>query len=147
MQKLHFACALMFLITLAALPVCGAGRSQTVLVVYSNEQALPANRQIDDQLRETLEVETDLDTAYQTEYLDYPRYADESDEAYDKLVSDFLREKYAGGTIDVVVAVGPQAFRFLRRHQDDLFVGTPVLVIAITRSSYEDHTLPNRYLG
>jgi signal transduction histidine kinase len=128
------------------MPLPAAVRSHTVLVIFSNERSLPANLQIDEKLRETLAVNTSLNLTYQTEFLDYPRYGDEPDETYDRLVSNFLRAKYAGQSIDAIVAAGPAAFRFLRRHQADLFVDTPVLAIAISRASYQDGPLPARFL-
>jgi two-component system, LuxR family, sensor kinase FixL len=147
MRTLFLVGALTLLIAATSLPASGAGQSQTVLVVYSNERSLPANRQIDEKLRESLAANTNLELNYQTEFLDYPRYADDSDEAYDILVSNFLRAKYADESIDVVVAAGPAAFRFLRRHQNDLFVNTSILAIAISTASYEDQPLPSRFLS
>jgi signal transduction histidine kinase/transcriptional regulator with XRE-family HTH domain len=135
------------LLAAVALPMSGAGRLRTVLVIYSNERSLPANIQIDEKLRETLAVDTNLDIKYQTEYLDYPRYGDEPDEAYDQLISNFFRTKYAGQPIDVIVAAGPQALRFLRRHQDDLFPDIPVLVVAAARGTADDPTAPARFLS
>jgi two-component system, LuxR family, sensor kinase FixL len=146
MRTLYLACFLVQAVA-ATWPVSGADRLQTVLVVYSNVRALPANRQIDDQLRETLGADTNPDFNYQTEFLDFPRYADESDTNYDKLVSDFLRAKYARHPISVVIAVGPAAFRFLHRHQNDLFVDAPVLILGTVRTTYEDQQLPSRFLG
>jgi len=147
MQKLVVACLLTFLIVATAVPVSGAGQSQTVLVIYSNHQSLPANREIDDAIRETLGADTHLDLRYQTEFLDYPRFGDVGDKAYDKLVSDFLREKYAGQSIDAMVAVGLQAFQLLSRHRDDLFPDMQVLVVDIPRSVYENQPLPAGFLA
>ncbi len=87
----------------------GTPLTHTVLVIYSNERSLPANVQVDQKLRETLDVTANLGLNYQTEFLDYPRYGDEADAAYDKLMSDFLRSKYAGQTVGVVILAGPQA--------------------------------------
>jgi signal transduction histidine kinase len=131
----------------AGVPMSGAGRSKTVLVIYSNERSLPANVQIDENLRETLETSTSLDLRYQTEFLDYPHYGDEADEGYDKLISDFFRAKYADQRIDVIVAVGPQSLRFLRRHQGDLFPTIPVLAIATGRPSAADLAASSRFLS
>jgi hypothetical protein len=147
MRRLFLPCILAALLAAVALPMNASGRSKTVLVIYSNERSLPANTQIDDGLRDTLEVNTSLDLNYQTEFLDYPHYGDEPDEAYDRLISNFFRAKYAGKHIDVVVAAGPQALRFLRRHQDDLFPDMPVLVIATGWASSGDQTAPTRFLG
>src|SRR5271156_6197476 len=117
MRKLFLMCVLTLLAAPAALPASGPARSHTVLVIYSSDRAAVANIQIDEKLRETLAVNTNLSLKYLTEYLDYPRYGDEPDEAYDKLVSDFFRTKYSSQPIDVVIAGGPQAFRFLLRHK------------------------------
>jgi signal transduction histidine kinase len=87
-----------------------------------------------------------LDLKYQTEYLDYPHYGDETDDAYDRLVSDFFRAKYAHQPIDVVIAAGPQALRFFRRHQDDLFPGIPVLAIVVGLPSTADLAASSRLL-
>jgi hypothetical protein len=114
MRKMLLSCVLTSLIGLAGLPASGAVRTHTVLVVYSNVQSLPADTQVDEKLRETLAVNTSLGLNYQTEYLDYPRYGEDNDRTYDKLVDDFLRAKYAGKSIDVIVAVGPEALLFFR---------------------------------
>src|SRR5271170_1112861 len=147
MRKLFLLCILIASLSAVALPMNAAGRSKTVLVIYSNERSLPANMQIDERLRETLEVPTSLDLKYQTEFLDYPHYGDEPDDAYDRLMSGFFREKYARQPIDVIVAAGPQALRFLRRHQDDLFVNIPVLVIVTGWTPSLDQTAPDRFLS
>jgi nitrogen-specific signal transduction histidine kinase len=146
MLKLFLVGLLVLSIAPAARPDSSKHRPKTVLVIYSNDRSLPANRQVDDALRETLAVNSNADLTYLTEYLDYPRYADEDDVPYDKLVSDFLRAKFSGHPIDVIVAGGPQAFRFMRRHQGDLFPNTPVLVIAVSQAFYEE-SLPSRFLA
>jgi hypothetical protein len=139
-------CALAAILVGATLPMSGEGQHQTVLVIYSTERGSPNANQIDEKLRETLSVHTNLDIRYQTEYLDYPRYGDETDPSHDKLFSDFLRAKYINEPIAVIVAVGPPAFGFLRRHRDDLFVNSPVLVIATNHADYEEQPLPSRFL-
>lgn len=144
MRNLFLACLLIPWTGLTAWSQ-SIGGPPTVLVIYSNDRSLPANRQIDDAMREEL-IKSSLNFRYLAEFLDYPRYGDEFDERYDKLLSDFLRAKYRQQPIDTVVAVGPQAFRFLYRHQTDLFADIPVLVIATSQSSLEGHTLPVRFL-
>ncbi len=146
MRKMLLSCVMTSLIGLAGPPASGAG-THTVLVIYSNERSLPANIEVDAALRKTLDLQTRLDLTYQTEFLDYPRYGDEPDSAYDKLLSDFLRAKYAHQSLDVVIAGGPQAFRFMLRHQNDLFVNTPVLVIAAGQTLSGNWAPPPRFLS
>ena len=146
MGKMLLSSVLASLIGLAALPAAGTGM-HGVLVIYSNDSSLPANMQVDAALRNTLDAQTRLDLTYQTEFLDYPRYGDEPDSAYDKLISDFLRAKYAHQSLDVVIAGGPQASRFLFRHQNDLFTNTSILVIAAGRTPFGDQAPPARFLS
>jgi signal transduction histidine kinase len=145
MRKLLLPGAL-FALLAVVVPMSGSGPSGTVLVVYSNDRALPANVLIGDNLRETIGTRADFDLKYQTEFLDYPHYGDETDQAYDKLISDFLRAKYANQRLDIIVAVGPQALRFFLRHQDDLFPTIPVLGIAVGRLSAADSAATSRFL-
>ena len=132
---------------MTAVPMSGAGPSRTVLVIYSNDRSLPANLQIDEKLRETLQVTTRLDLNYQTEFLDYPHYGDEPDEAYDRLISDFFRAKYSAQPIDLIVTGVPEAYRFMRRHQNDLFPDIPILSMVAVSASDLNQTAPTRFLA
>jgi hypothetical protein len=66
MRKLFLPCMLTALLAAVALPISGARRSKTVLAIYSNERSLPANVQVDENLRKILEVNTSLDLKYQS---------------------------------------------------------------------------------
>ena len=146
MRKLLLRCLLVAFVAPNLVAMGSADQPQSVLVIYSNDRSLPANIQVDERLRQTLAVTTNLDLKYQTEFLDYPRYGDEGNSAYDKLFSDFLRAKYADKQIDVIVAGGPQAYRFLLRHQDDLFVHTPVISIVAHNAFSDDPPKQARFL-
>jgi ABC-type uncharacterized transport system substrate-binding protein len=62
-------------------------------------------------------------------------------------VADFFRAKYAGHSIDVVVAAGPQGFQFLRDHRKDLFVGIPVVFCGVGREEMGSQPLPSHFVG
>src|SRR5277367_1482476 len=126
MRKLNLAWLLILLLRSASWAGDDASPIHTVLVIYSNDRLTPADAEVESGLRQALAASS-LHLAYLAEFLGAPRF---DDAAYDKLVSDFLRAKYAHHPIDVIVAAGPDAFYFLRRHQSDLFSAKPVVVFS-----------------
>jgi PAS domain S-box-containing protein len=141
------AASVRVLISLALLSALALGAtegSKTVLTIYPEDRLLPANIAIDAVLRDSLGLETNNPPAYLSEFLDVSRFGSS---AYDKLVSDFFRNKYASQHLDVIVAVGPLALQFLRRHQSDLFTGIPVVLCGVSRESFQAQTLPPNYFG
>jgi PAS domain S-box-containing protein len=135
---------LISLALLSALPLGATEPSKTVLTIYSDERLLPANIAVDTALRDSLGLGTDNPPTYLSEFLDFSRFGNS---AYDKLVADFLRSKYATQHVDVIVASGPLVFQFLRRHQADLFTGIPVVLCGVSRESFESQTLPPNFVG
>jgi len=129
---------------LSVLPLSATSQPKTVLAIYSEQRLLPAMQTLDTALRNGLALETNPNLTYLSEYLDFGRFGGP---AYDKLVSDFLRTKYSGQSIDVIVAVGPLALPFLYRHREDLFRGIPVVFVGVPRESVEAQTLPANFIG
>jgi len=144
--RLSTACmrVLISLALLSALPLGATERSKTILTIYSNERLLPATIAIDMALRDSLGVETDNPPVYLSEFLDRSHF---SGSAYDKLLSDFFRNKYASQHIDVIIASGPLALQFLLRHQADLFTGIPVVLSGVDRDTFQSKTLPPNFVG
>jgi PAS domain S-box-containing protein len=129
---------------LSALPLGATERSKTVLAIFDQERLLPADIVIDTALRDGLGLETDNPPTYLSEFLDVSRFGSS---AYDKLLSDFFRSKYAGQHIDVIVAAGSLALQFLRRHQADVFTGIPVVFCGVSREFFESQTLQPNFVG
>lgn len=143
---LCFMAAVLTLISLtllSALPLAADRESKAVLTIYSDERLMPANQVIDAALRDTLGLQKH-NLTYFSEFLDFTRFGSP---AYDKVASNFLRDKYALQPIDVIVAVGPLALQFLYCHQADLFPGVPVVLLGTNRGSLQSQKrLPN-FLG
>ena len=135
---------LISLALLSALQLGAAGQSKTVLAIYSDESPLPANLAVELVLLNTLSTGMDNPPTYLDEFLDLNRYGGP---AYDKLVSEFLRHKYADAHVDVIIAAGPSAVRFLRSHQADLFTGIPVVFCGVGREPFQSSQLPPNYIG
>ncbi len=136
--------AVITLVVLSGIPLSATSQPKTVLAIYSEQRLLPSMRLLDTALRDGLAVETSPSLTYLSEYLDFGRFGGPE---YDKLVSDFLRNKYSGQSIDVIIAVGPLALPFLYRHRDDLFPGIPVVFLGVTLDSVQAQTLPPNFVG
>jgi PAS domain S-box-containing protein len=67
---------------------------------------------------------------YYPEYLESNRFPGENQSL---LLRDYLRQKYADRTIDVVVANSDASLDFLMKYRDDLFPDTPIVVITTRR--------------
>jgi len=71
---------------------------------------------------------------YYPEYLESNRFPGEHQEQY---LRDYLRQKYADRTIDVVVANSDASLDFLVKYSDDLFRNVPTVFISTRRPSAE----------
>ena len=67
---------------------------------------------------------------YYPEYLEANRFPGENQS---QILHDYLKEKYAGRTIDVVVAQSDVSLNFLARYREDLFPNVPVVFYSATR--------------
>jgi signal transduction histidine kinase len=72
-----------------------------------------------------------------SEYIDQGRFPDRS---YQNAFRDFLRVKYRGQRMDLVIAVQPAAIEFVHQRRDELFPDTPVVFMAL---SPQAKRLPN----
>jgi len=70
----------------------------------------------------------DADTDLHIEYMDTKRAT--GDEYFDQLFSIY-QTKYRNETPDVIIADEEDAYIFLKNHRDDLFPGTPVVVVGL----------------
>jgi len=72
---------------------------------------------------------------YYPEYLESNRFPGESQSL---LLRDYLRQKYADRTLDVVVANSDASLAFLRQYRNDLFPNTPIVSVTTRRPSSEE---------
>ncbi len=105
-----------------------AASPQRVLVVYENESTLAAVVEIAAGLREKLEAAAPGHIEFYTEHLDITRFASADRRQW---LADDLEAKYRGVRLDVVLAVGPGALRFVLERRDRLAKGVPVVFGAI----------------
>jgi signal transduction histidine kinase len=91
-----------------------------VLILWGGRVDLPANVVVNQVIRGRLyrEFGTDVDTRF--EYVE-PSAAPQS------ALRDFIRQKYAGQSFDVLIAIAEPAAAFVRQYGEGLFPGVPVV--------------------
>ena len=106
-----------------------SGRSQEsapkrILVLFWYDRFFPGNIAFDEQFRTDLRSAAPEGIEYYSEYLETNRFPGENQSL---LMRDYLRKKYAGRTIDVVVATANTPLDFLLKHRSVLFPNTPIV--------------------
>jgi len=119
------------LILLLFQPMYGAElkEAKRVLVLYSEDKDHPAHGLTDQGIREVFRSNKLFDVQIYTEYLDASRFGDPS---HVGTMTDFLRRKYSGIEINVVITVYPYAVQFLLDERRTLFPEVPIIACEIT---------------
>ena len=111
-----------------------AAQTRNVLVLYSNNRALPANIEVDRGLREVISTSAESSVVLYSEFLDRPTF---SGAAYEETVATYLREKYTTLSPEVLVVAGQGALEFLIRHRAELFPSVPAVHVAVDSAFLE----------
>lgn len=101
-----------------------ATRQTRVLVLHSTRQDTQLAVLADQELPRILTSRLSRTIDYYAEYMDPARIPDQQ---HDAALRDFLYEKYRDQPFDLVIALQEVAWQFVRRHQEKLFPGTPVV--------------------
>ena len=101
---------------------------RTVLAVYSSAEDFPGNVVKDSALRKVLLSDANVPVDYHTEYLESDRFPAEDASL---ALREYIRHKYRGRHIDVVVAINEAALDFVVRFRHDLFAHTPIVFWSI----------------
>src|SRR5947209_17137620 len=96
-------------------------QAKSVLTLYGAEARTPIYATFDRTFREVIGEGAGRLEIYD-EYLDNSRFGDGE---HDRVMAEYLRRRYAGKPIDVVMTVDPAALRFMKRYRDTMFPGTP----------------------
>ena len=105
-----------------------------VLVLYWYDKDFPGNVTFDQSFQAALQSAPAGTVEYYPEYLESNRFPGENQSS---LLHDYLRQKYADRTIDVVVATADESLDFLLKYRDDLFPQTPIVFTAAQRPTAE----------
>jgi signal transduction histidine kinase len=142
LRLLGLVCFGLLCLTSAAMAAQAGDRN--VLVLYSHEREMAIYAPFDRALRSQMESAATYPLTFYTEYLDLLRFP--GDEQQQKLV-EYLRVKYSGKPINLIVAVSPLAFNFVSKNGDALFPGTPVVFASVNIRRIENHSLKPNVTG
>jgi PAS domain S-box-containing protein len=136
--------AVPWLTAFAILTLCAAdgaaADTKRVLMLFSSESLLPASNALGTSLQTSLEAEDPDRVEIFTEFLDADRFPGPVHEAS---VESLLREKYGSISIDLAIAIGPQALNFLIQRRASLFPGIPLIFAGVTEVSLRHGVPPN----
>src|SRR5262245_5856647 len=106
-----------------------------VLVLYWYNKDYPWNVNFDRSFQAAMHSARGGPFEYYPEYLESNRFPGESQSL---LLRDYLRQKYADRTIDVVVANSDASMAFLRQYRSELFPNTPIVSVTTRRPSSKE---------
>jgi signal transduction histidine kinase len=109
--------------------------SKGVLVLDWYDRDFFWNVKFDGSFQAALQSSPDGNVEYYPEYLESNRFPGESQAL---LLRDYLRQKYADRTIDVVVANSDASLDFLLKYRKDLFPDAPIVFVATRHPSKEE---------
>jgi len=128
---------------LGSAPCLAQARLQ-VLVLFDEDNDLPGMVSIHRGLRDTLVKEFGDGIGFYTESLQLTQFRERDS---DSILNDFLRRKYEGERLDLVIAVMEPSLDFLLRHRDTLFAGTPIVFCGLDSTEVEGKKLPADVTG
>ena len=100
-----------------------------VLVLYWYDKDFIFNNLFDRGFQAALKSAADGSVEYYAEYLESNRFPGERQQLF---LRDYLQQKYAGRTLDVIVASGYVPLGFLLKYRDSLFPTTPIVFLLTT---------------
>ena len=132
-RKLFIICVA--LVTLAPVAMSQThGAKKRVLLLYWDSKDFSGNISFDQGFQAGMRAESATEWELFSEYLDSQRFPGEHQS---DLLHDYLRQKYAGQKIDVVVASPDPALEFLLKRRSDLFSDSPIVFVAVRRPPKE----------
>lgn len=99
-----------------------------VLIIHSNQRVTPAAVIIENTLRKVVPEAIPRPVEFVSEYLDV-EWASSGEAAAAQ--AEFLRQKYHGRRIRVIIASAPQALQFATKFRDRMLPGVPVVHVAV----------------
>jgi PAS domain S-box-containing protein len=119
--------------------------AKRILVLYGEGKEHPAHELTDQGLRAAFRSNHLFDVQLYPEYLDDSRFGGAG---HARTVADYLRRKYAGIKIEVIITVYPSALELLLSEEGDIFPGVPVVASQLPRIMAEnlEHSPLHRFI-
>jgi signal transduction histidine kinase len=118
--------------------------SRSVLFLSQSFPNRPVDIALTSSIRSTLNAESGVPISFYMEHLDSNRFFGPG---YEVATVSFLREKYSGKPIDIVVALGSDALDFISRRRAELWPDAPVVFAAIDEATAARLALPPNVTG
>jgi signal transduction histidine kinase len=116
-----------------------------VVVLYpDNNDGSPGNSLVDQSIRATFAAGSADRIEIHNEYLDVSPVRTDR---FKKLQTEFLRQKYAGRTVDLVIAGLSSGLDFILAHRDGIFPGVPIVFCAVDEREVRARKLPPDVIG
>ncbi len=126
-------------------PAAGADKPRLVVVLYPDDNdGRPGTVLFNRGLRSTFASESSEPVDIHSEFLDVTRL---TDPAFQQHLALFLRRKYEGRKIDLVIAGLASALDFTLKYRDQAFPGVPVVLAAVDRGVTKTRRLPPDVIG
>lgn len=140
------ACSLCLTLAPAAQGAAAGGTPavKRLLVVYENESTLFAVTEVSRGLLGRLNEPPGTGIEFYSEYLDTVRFPDPD---HRRRLTAHLTAKYRNMPLDVVLAMGPGALRFVLAHRDEIAPGAPVVFGGVSERSYADISVDDDVWG
>lgn len=144
-KGLAWAASVLALLSLGSpTPAAVADNTRRVLVLYPTADGQPGNLQFDQGLRSTFRTSSAEPVELYNEYLDSARFPDEQ---HQRQLAHFLRQKYAGRKIDVVIPGLAPALDFALKYREEMFPGVPIVFGAIDQRELAARELAPAVVG
>lgn len=119
-------------------------RTHRVLIIYQDSSTLPSAMEIAHGVSRGLGELTSTNTELYTEFLDSAHFPEPT---YFHRMADMMAVKYENVPLDVVVALGPEALRFLLQNRDRIAQSASVMFGDISARSLERLAPPENIGG
>ena len=101
-----------------------APRAKNVLVLHLGEESFPANPLIDRGIHDAFEAHPEIPISYYAEYLELDLI---TSSGLNPPFKEYLRRKFAGTPIDVVIASSDSVLQFALTYRAELFPDAPIV--------------------
>lgn len=105
------------------------GPAKKILLVFSESRDLPGNAMMEQALRAEMIKDSTNRLDFYVENLEFSRFSDEN---HARAFRDFLRQKYAGQNLDLMVAFMGSNFNLTNELSGRVFAGVPVVFVAVS---------------
>jgi signal transduction histidine kinase len=128
----------------AIAPLHAAPEPRRVLLLFPYNITFPADFVVGESLRSHLEERSPQSIVFYADFLDLGRFPDQDHELR---TARYLALKYAKSVPDVIVALGPQALRFVLKHRSEIGANVPVVFASISAQTLATINLPQNVTG